>query len=180
MNLNIIRDVWLGMMRKTLNRRNLSKAVLGTMLLFFCVVTMSFTSKVEEPKLPVEDKWTAPASAKSLKNPNTGKASIKNGQKLHKLRCAFCHGETGKGDSPAGKALQPPAADRTSEIVQSQTDTLLENWLRRAGCVNCCNSVRCFHFHLSENRLRVYVEFAGKRIFRAISEPVFTIFFGSF
>ena len=32
---------------------------------------------------------------------------------LWKSRCAMCHGETGKGDGPAGLALQPPPRDLT-------------------------------------------------------------------
>jgi mono/diheme cytochrome c family protein len=110
------------MIRKILNRKNYSKAVLITLLLFFGVVIMSFTIKVDGAGSAVQGKWVAPVSAKKLKNPNSGKASIKNGQKVYKLRCAVCHGATGKGDSPAGKALKPPAADHTSKAVQVQTD----------------------------------------------------------
>jgi mono/diheme cytochrome c family protein len=69
-----------------------------------------------------QDRWLAPASAKDVKNPYSGKASIKQGKDIYKMRCVVCHGEKGKGDGPAGKALNPPAADHSSAMVQNQTD----------------------------------------------------------
>jgi len=35
-------------------------------------------------------------------------ADVGKGKALFGQRCAFCHGEDGKGDGPAGAALQPP------------------------------------------------------------------------
>jgi mono/diheme cytochrome c family protein len=35
-------------------------------------------------------------------------AIIAHGQKVYKLNCALCHGDSGKGDGPAGMALKPP------------------------------------------------------------------------
>ncbi len=69
-----------------------------------------------------QDKWVAPASSKELKNPFTGKASINKGKSIYKTRCVVCHGDKGKGDGPAGKALTPPAADHSADYVQKQTD----------------------------------------------------------
>ncbi|MFB6372710.1 MAG: c-type cytochrome, partial [Bradymonadaceae bacterium] len=37
----------------------------------------------------------------------TGQKQLEQGKKLFKSQCASCHGETGKGDGPAGKALKP-------------------------------------------------------------------------
>jgi len=72
-----------------------------------------------------EGDWVAPASAKKIKNPvaeSKRKASAKAGNKIFKTRCFVCHGNTGKGDGPGGKALNPKPANLTSERVQKQTD----------------------------------------------------------
>ncbi len=70
-----------------------------------------------------DDKWVAPASAKSLKNPDTGdKSSIKRGKGFYKSYCVVCHGETGEGDGPGSKALEKKPANHTSSDVQKQTD----------------------------------------------------------
>ena len=83
---------------------------------------MSFSLSNDSPANPDEDRWLAPASAKNLKNPYSGKSSISKGKSIYKTRCTVCHGEKGKGDGPAGKALNPPAADHSSALVQDQTD----------------------------------------------------------
>ncbi|RME87371.1 MAG: hypothetical protein D6785_02110 [Planctomycetota bacterium] len=41
------------------------------------------------------------------------KADLANGKKIFLQTCATCHGTTGKGDGPAGKALNPKPADFT-------------------------------------------------------------------
>ncbi len=74
-------------------------------------------------ELNQDDKWVAPESAKELKNPAPGdKSSVKRGKNLYKSYCVVCHGETGQGDGPGSKALDPKPADHTSKSVQSQAD----------------------------------------------------------
>jgi mono/diheme cytochrome c family protein len=34
-------------------------------------------------------------------------ADVASGKELYEARCSFCHGTEGKGDGPAGSALQP-------------------------------------------------------------------------
>jgi len=36
------------------------------------------------------------------------------GQTIYASRCAFCHGEGGRGDGPAGVTMKPPPPDMTS------------------------------------------------------------------
>jgi len=45
-------------------------------------------------------------------NPATaGAPDAKKGMSLYKSRCAVCHGDSGKGDGPAGKAMNPRPVD---------------------------------------------------------------------
>lgn len=94
------------------------KTILSFIAITGSVVLMSFgiTTNLDQ------DKWVAPESSKSLKNPRSGAESVANGKSIYSTRCVVCHGATGKGDGPAGKALNPPAADHSSEVVQAQTD----------------------------------------------------------
>lgn len=50
-----------------------------------------------------------PAEAKAAKNPEASTpASVEAGSKLYQKYCRFCHGATGKGDSPmAPKGMTP-------------------------------------------------------------------------
>lgn len=67
--------------------------------------------------------WVAPEAAKKLKDPTPNdKNAIKRGKALYKTRCVVCHGESGTGDGPGSKALNPKPADHTSVKVQQQTD----------------------------------------------------------
>jgi mono/diheme cytochrome c family protein len=55
-------------------------------------------------------------------NPLNGKAdAIAAGKVVFETNCASCHGESGKGDGPAGAALNPKPAD-LSEPAANDTD----------------------------------------------------------
>ena len=70
--------------------------------------------------------WVAPVSADVLKNPFKGNAeATKEGKKLYTTYRNVCHGETGKGDGPAGLALNPRPADHSTDEVQKQSDGAL-------------------------------------------------------
>lgn len=53
-----------------------------------------------------------PAQYAHLRNPlDTSADNVGAGKRLYEHNCSTCHGITGKGDGPAGRTLQPPAAD---------------------------------------------------------------------
>lgn len=63
--------------------------------------------------------WMAPPEAVQRKNPvRVDKASIARGKKIYAANCASCHGASGKGDGPAGKALNPKPADLAAMAPQ--------------------------------------------------------------
>ncbi len=70
-----------------------------------------------------KDIWKAPEEAKKLKNPTVNMdISVQSGKKLYRSRCAVCHGKTGLGDGPGGKALVPQPESLKTPLVQNQTD----------------------------------------------------------
>ncbi len=59
-----------------------------------------------------EAHWAAPAEAAQRANPvPASEQSVSHGKQLYQTNCVSCHGATGEGDGPAGKALTPPAAN---------------------------------------------------------------------
>jgi len=67
--------------------------------------------------------WKAPAEYVDITSPVKGEAkALSKGKKIYNQICANCHGRTGVGDGPGGKAFDPKPADHTSEKVQDQTD----------------------------------------------------------
>lgn len=69
-----------------------------------------------------EPPWVAPAAEKAKKNPVPRATGGTEGKKVFETNCVLCHGQAGKGDGPAGVALNPKPADLTSKTVQAQTD----------------------------------------------------------
>lgn len=70
-----------------------------------------------------QSEWKSPTEADKVINPFAGNAdATAKGKKLYMTYCSVCHGNTGKGDGPAGGGLTPKAADHSSEKVQKQTD----------------------------------------------------------
>ena len=57
--------------------------------------------------------------AAALKNPvKPTAASIAKGKAVFAKNCVTCHGEKGNGDTPTGKALNPPAENLTDPAFQ--------------------------------------------------------------
>ncbi|MDH5513451.1 MAG: cytochrome c [Gammaproteobacteria bacterium] len=56
--------------------------------------------------------WMAPEKEAERPNPvRADGASLARGKKLFQANCASCHGPTGRGDGPAGAALNPKPVD---------------------------------------------------------------------
>jgi len=58
--------------------------------------------------------------------------NAERGKQIYQSRCAFCHGESGKGDGPAGVALKPPpanfaAADFWKTATEQQMKDAIKN-----------------------------------------------------
>jgi mono/diheme cytochrome c family protein len=67
--------------------------------------------------------WKAPPSAATKENPIAPDATgIAAGRMIFMANCASCHGNTGKGDGPAGAALERRPADLSRPETARQTD----------------------------------------------------------
>ncbi len=65
------------------------------------------------------DHWMAPPDAAKRPNPiPKAPASLARGKQIYDTNCASCHGEKGKGDGSAGKALTPKPADLATMAPQ--------------------------------------------------------------
>lgn len=72
-----------------------------------------------------DDHWTAPPEQAKRKNPiKKDAASIARGKKIYADNCASCHGVSGRGDGPAGKALTPKPADLATMAPQHSAGDL--------------------------------------------------------
>ena len=78
------------------------------------------------------------ASDEELQNPIAAtEDSIARGSEVYAASCVACHGDTGLGDGPAAKALDPPPANLHEDHVQVLTDgamfSIIHNGIEGAG-----------------------------------------------
>ena len=72
---------------------------------------------------PGVDEWVAPVRAAKKKNPiAVDAASLAKGKAIYTKECASCHGNAGKGDGPAAKALEKHPGDLSLPKLWDQTD----------------------------------------------------------
>ena len=74
-----------------------------------------------------QDTWKEceEAKFKTMKNPQSGAASVAAGKKSAETNCVTCHGAGGKGDGVAAAALTPKPADWTAAKVKADPDGAL-------------------------------------------------------
>jgi len=67
--------------------------------------------------------WTAPESAKKMKNPvRATKVSLQKGKEIYEKKCALCHGTKGDGKGPAGAGLNPKPTNFKESHGEKMTD----------------------------------------------------------
>jgi len=95
----------------------------------------------------------------------TDPGNLRAGQGLYQRHCATCHGETGRGDGPAGLALQLKPADLSDPTGVSQEP--LDYWFWRVsegGAAEPFHSrgsvMPAWRYHLSEAERWQVIAFA--------------------
>jgi len=93
-----------------------------SIIIVFVVLCIVVSSSVDSHSV-VNDRWEAPSSADTLKNPYTNSAeTFIVGKKLFKQMCAICHGNRGRGNGIGGIGLPTKPTNLTSKVIQGQTD----------------------------------------------------------
>ncbi len=68
-----------------------------------------------------QDGWDVPTDVAKMKNPIEATSdSIQKGKQLYEANCAFCHGQTGKGDGPVASSLPEKPADLSNKEVMAR------------------------------------------------------------
>lgn len=94
--------------------------------------------------------------------------NVAEGKKLYAVNCSSCHGDTGKGDGVAGRALPAKPADHTNGAFMN---ALTDQWLfdiisKGGGAVGKSNFMPGWGGSLNEKQIRdilVYI--------RSIADP---------
>jgi mono/diheme cytochrome c family protein len=61
---------------------------------------------------------------------------LEKGRGVYKTYCVACHGETGKGDGPAGGVMKPPPRDHTDRAYMSTlTDKQITDVIQMGGAM---------------------------------------------
>ena len=91
------------------------------------------------------------------------------GKKLYATYCSSCHGDHGKGDGPAAKALPIKPADHTNGSVMNQlSDKFLTDIISKGGsAVGKSPMMPGWGGQLDEKQIREIVAYL-----RSIAEPV--------
>jgi mono/diheme cytochrome c family protein len=101
----------------SVSRRRRNAIVLGWAALPIFVIALLLNAAVSRGNTAAaqqSDAWTAPATAKSLKNPvRTTPQGVQEAGELFQQICATCHGARGAGDGVLGKSLTPKPANLT-------------------------------------------------------------------
>jgi mono/diheme cytochrome c family protein len=102
--------------------RIVGKAVTGALVAAALVVGAGGVALVA-----AQDTWKEceDGKFKTMKNPQSGAASVAAGKKAADTNCVTCHGASGKGDGVAAAALNPKPANWTSAKVKGEADGVL-------------------------------------------------------
>lgn len=80
---------------------------------------------------------------------------------LYSQRCVSCHGETGKGDGPAGKYLSPKPGDFATTL-KGKSDAWIAKAIKNGGLAVGESAVMPAYGDLSDAQVKALVEYIKK------------------
>lgn len=96
-----------------------------------------------------------------LANNHTSAAAAPTAKKtltLFKTTCATCHGNTGKGDGPAAKALKPKPRDLSSKAIMSKiSDQRIFDTIKKGGLAMRKSPLMPAFTHLKPHEIKALV-----------------------
>lgn len=106
----------------------------------------------------VDTRLSVPAEYAHLVNPLPLTAeTIRAGEEIFLSNCASCHGETGKGDGPASRALKPKPSDLA--LAAASVDDAYLYWRIAEGGAGMRTSMPAWKSILTENEIWMGVAF---------------------
>jgi mono/diheme cytochrome c family protein len=95
-------------------------------------------STIETALATMAKDMVIPLEAEDLKNPlPNNQQVVSEGQQIYAQACAVCHAADGRGQTPLGQGMYPPAMDLTSPHVQHWNDSemfwIVQNGVRLTG-----------------------------------------------
>lgn len=77
-----------------------------------------------------------PRNVLNLRPPSVSEAALRDAKRQYDTLCAVCHGPEGKGDGPAGAALNPPPLNFHARAFQQEMPPGVTYWVIKNGLGN--------------------------------------------
>ena len=77
---------------------------------------------------------------------------------LYAEKCAACHGDTGKGDGPAGQAMQPPPQPFSSAL-KGKSDSWIATVITKGGPAVGMTPAMPPHPTLSDQQVKALIQY---------------------
>jgi mono/diheme cytochrome c family protein len=87
-----------------------------------------------------------------------GAMSAQSAADLYSNKCAACHGDDGKGDGPAGKAMVPPPAP-FSTALKGKSDDWIATVITKGGPAVGMTPAMPPHPNLSSDQVKALVQY---------------------
>jgi mono/diheme cytochrome c family protein len=89
---------------------------------------------------------------------STSAIAAQSAADLYTEKCAACHGDTGNGDGPAGKAMQPPPVP-FSTALKEKSDSWIATVITKGGPAVGMTPAMPPHPTLSDDQVKALIQY---------------------